>query len=119
MTNSMDNVQAYGKESMDAAMKSLGMFSKSVQAIALETADYSKRSLEQGTAAMEKILGAKSLDTAVQAQSDYLKTAFEGFIAQSNRMSELYADLAKEMFKPYEGILGKAPAMPFGTQAGS
>jgi phasin family protein len=88
-------------------MKQLGTVSKGWQAIATEFADYSKKSFEDGSAALEKLIGAKSLEKAIEVQSDYLKSAYEGFVAQSTKMGELYTDLAKEAYKPLEGILAK------------
>ena len=77
--------------------------SKGAQAIAVEAADYAKKSFEQSTATLEKLVGAKTLDKAIEIQTDYLKTAYEGFVAQSTKLGELYANLAKEAFKPFEG----------------
>jgi hypothetical protein len=107
MVKNMDEVQQYGKDSMDAAMKSFGAVSKSLQAIAVEVADYSKKVFEQGTAAGEKLVGAKSLDKAFEVQSDYAKSCYEGFVAEATKLGELYADLAKEAYKPFESQLGK------------
>ena len=36
-----------------------------------------------------------------------MKSAYEGFVAQATKMGELYVDLAKEAYKPYEGYLSK------------
>ncbi|RAI42890.1 phasin family protein [Rhodoplanes roseus] len=113
----LDNVQGFSKDGMDAAMKSFGAVSQSVQAIAAETADFSKKSFEQGAEVLEKLLAVKSVEKAVELQSDYLKSSYEAFIAQSNRMSELYAELAKEIYKPFEGLAGKLPTSPFMGQA--
>jgi Pyridine nucleotide-disulphide oxidoreductase, dimerisation domain len=33
-----------------------------------------------------------------------LRTAYEGFVAHATKIGELYADLAKELYKPIEGI---------------
>lgn len=103
-----DDMQKFGKDGSDATMKAWGAVSKSAQAIAVEMAEYSKRAFEDGAAATEKLLGAKSLDKAVEVQSDYFKTAYEGFVAQSTRLGELYSDLAQEMYKPFEGYAAKA-----------
>ena len=111
MVKNMDEVQQFGKENMDAALKSFGAWSKSMQAIAIEVADYSKRSFEQGTAAAEKLIGAKSLDKAFEVQSDYMKNSYEGFVAQAGRLGELYADLAKEAYRPFESQLGKVASV--------
>jgi hypothetical protein len=119
MNLSLETLPGFSKDSMDTAMKSFGALSHSVQAIAAETADYSKKSFEHGAETLEKMLGAKSLDKAVELQSDYLKASYESFIAQSQRLSELYGDLAKQVFKPLEGFAGKFPASPFTSQAGS
>jgi hypothetical protein len=106
MLKNFDDVQRYGKEHMDSTMKAWGQVSKGVQAIAAETADYSKRSFEEGSAALERLLGAKSLEKAIEIQTAYARTAYEGFVAQATKMGELYADLAKESYKPFETFTG-------------
>jgi hypothetical protein len=110
MIKNFDDVQKMSKDGFDATMKSFGAFSKASQAIAAEFADYSKKSFEEGTKVMEKLLGAKSLDKAIEIQTDYAKTAYEGFVAQASKIGELYADFAKEVYKPFEGYVAKAPA---------
>ncbi len=107
MVQSAEELQKLGKDNMDTAMKSFGSLSKGMQAIALEVADYSKSSFEQGTAALEKLLGAKSLDQAIEIQQTYLKTAYEGAVAQATKIGELYSALAKEAYKPYETAFSK------------
>jgi len=110
MLKNFDDVQKYGKDNMDATMKVWGQMSKSVQAIAAETADYSKKSFEEGSATLEKLFGAKSLDKAIEIQTAYAKSAYEGFVAQATKLGELYADLARETYKPFESFAAKMPA---------
>lgn len=111
MLKNFEDFQKLGKDNVDVAMKQLGTVSKGWQTIATEVADYSKKSFEEGSAALEKLLGAKSLEKAIEIQSDYVKTAYEGFVAQATKMGELYTDLAKESYKPIEGMIAKvAPA---------
>jgi hypothetical protein len=105
---SFDDMQKFGKDSADATMKSWGALSKSAQAIAVEMADYSKKAFEDGAAATEKLFGAKSLEKAVEVQSEYVKTAYEGFVSQSAKLGELYSDLAQEAYKPFESYVNKA-----------
>jgi phasin family protein len=88
-------------------MKQFGTVSKGWQAIASEFADYSKKSFEDGSAALEKLFGAKSLEKAIEVQSEYAKTSYEGFVAEATKLGELYTDLAKESYKPFEGLLAK------------
>src|ERR1700752_3873872 len=101
MLKNFDDMQKYGKDNMDATMKMWGQISKGFQTIAAETADYSKKSFEEGSATLEKLLGAKSLEKAIEIQTAYAKTAYEGFVAQATKIGELYADLAKESYKTF------------------
>jgi hypothetical protein len=111
MLKNFEDIQKLGKDNVDTAMKQFGSVSKGWQAIATEFADYSKKSFEDGSAALEKLFGAKSLEKAIEVQSDYVKTAYEGFVAEATKIGELYTDLAKETYKPLEGIMSKvAPA---------
>ena len=107
MLKNFEDIQKLGKDNVDVAMQQIGTVSKGWQAIAAEFADYSKKSFEDGSAALEKLFGAKSLEKAIEVQSDYLKSAYEGFVAQSTKMGELYTDLAKETYKPLEGFIAK------------
>jgi hypothetical protein len=104
----IDEMQKFGKDNVDATLKSFGALSKASQAIATEVADYSKKSFEDGTKVVEKLFGAKSFDKAIEIQADYAKTAYEGFVAQATKIGELYADLAKETYKPFEAYVAKA-----------
>jgi phasin family protein len=108
MLKNIEDFQKLGKDNVDVAMKQLGTVSKGWQTLASETAGFSKQSLEDGAAHVEKLFGAKSLDKAMEIQTDYAKTAYEGFVAQATKMGELYADLAKETYKPFESYMAKA-----------
>ena len=108
MLNNLEDMQKLGKSNLDATMKSFGALSKSTQEIAAELADYSKKSFEDGSKALEKLLGAKTPEQAIQIQTEYAKTACEGFITQMTKIGELYTDLAKENFKSFENNLSTA-----------
>jgi hypothetical protein len=108
MITGFEDFQKLGRTNMDVALKSFGNLSKGMQAIALEMADYSKRSFEEGAAVAEKLAGAKSLDKAVEIQSEFVRNSYEGFFAQATKIGELYADLAKEAYKPLEGAVAKS-----------
>jgi hypothetical protein len=111
MLKNFEDIQKLGKENIDTCVKQFGTVSKSWQTIATEVADYSKKSFEDGSAALEKLLGAKTLEKAIEVQGEYAKSAYEGFVAQATKMGELYTDLAKESYKPLEGMMAKvAPA---------
>lgn len=105
---SFDDVQKLSRENVDAALKSFGVVSKGFQAIAVEVADYSKKSLEDSSALVEKLLGVKTIDKAIEVQSAFVKSSYETYLARVTKIGELYADIAKESYKPVETALAKA-----------
>ena len=107
MAYEFEEIQKYGKEQFDAATATTTSFAKALQTIATETAEYSKKAFESNSAFLEKLLGAKSLDSAIQIQSEYWKTSYADFVAQATKMGELYSTLAKEAFKPFETMFAK------------
>jgi phasin family protein len=107
MFNNLEAFQAFGKEHLEATAASASNVTKSLQAIAAEAGDYSKKSLEQNTAFVEKLLGVRKLDEAVALQQDFAKSAYEGFVSQMTKMGELYTGLAKEAFRPVENAVAK------------
>jgi len=106
-----EDMQKLGKDNMEMAMNSFGALTKSAQAIAAEVVDYTKKSVEGSAAAWEKLLGAKSLEKAMEVQGEYLKSSYEDFVAEATKLGELYVDLAKEAYKPFESAMAKASAM--------
>jgi phasin family protein len=107
MVKNFEDMQKLGKDNMDATLTSFGVLSKGFQAIAVEMADYTRKAFEDSTAATEKLFGAKSLDKAIEVQSEYVKTAYENFVAQATKFGELYAGLAQEVYKPFEATMTK------------
>jgi hypothetical protein len=106
MTN--EDMPKSGDTSKDLAFCSLGAFTKGAQAIAVEVVDYSKRSTESTAAAWEKLMGANSLEKAIEVQTEYLNASYEDFVAEASKLGELYVDLAKETYKPFDVLLSKA-----------
>jgi phasin family protein len=82
-------------------------FPVSIQTIANAYGDYTRKSLEETTSFIEKLTGVRSLDKAIEIQAEFAKQAYETFIAESQRICELYSELARQIFKPFAGLLAK------------
>jgi hypothetical protein len=108
MVKNLEDMQKFGKDNMDATLKTFGALTKSAQAIMVEMADYSKKSFEDGSKALEKLLGAKTVEKAIEIQTDYAKQSYDSFVAEATKIGELFADMAKESYKPFEGYVAKA-----------
>ncbi len=107
MPQPFEDANKLGKEFLEANLKSLATLSKSVQAIAAETGEYTKKSFETGSAALEKLFSAQSLDKAFEIQTDFAKKAYEGFVAEATKLGELYTETARDAYKPFEGLVAK------------
>jgi hypothetical protein len=82
-------------------------FPISIQTIANAYGDYTKKSLHDTRSFVEKLMGVRSLDKAVEIQIDFARQAYESFVAESQKISGLYGELAKQIFKPLEGFVAK------------
>ena len=105
MINGFEDVQKVGREGMNRALQSFGAVSKGWQTLASETAGFSKQSFEDGAAHVEKLLGAKSIDVAFEAQTDFVRASYEKAVGQAARFGELYLDLVKDAAKPFEDFV--------------
>jgi hypothetical protein len=82
-------------------------FPISIQTIANAYGDYTKKSLHDTRSFVEKLMGVRSLDKAVVIQIEFARQAYETFVAESQKISGLYGELAKQIFKPLEGFVAK------------
>ena len=86
MLKGFEEFQKVGKDGFDAAVKSFGEMNKGFQAIAAEVTDYSKKAFEDGTRAFEQLIGATSVEQAVEIQSTYAKKAYDTYIAEMSKI---------------------------------
>ncbi len=95
-------VQKIGTEQLESKTSAASSFLDTLQEIAAEASDYSKRSLENRSSFVTKLLGATTFENAIQVQSEHAKASYASFMAFSMKMAELRASLAKTFFKPIE-----------------
>jgi hypothetical protein len=100
-----------GKDSMMVKIEEIQQYGTSlqsgVQAIATAYGDYTKKSFEDTKSYVEKLSGVKSIDKVIEVQTEFAKSAYEMFVAESQKIAGLYTDLAKQTFKPLESIAAK------------
>lgn len=113
---SFDEANKKGKEAMDAMLKNYAEIAKGFQAIATEASEYSKKSFQDTVSHMESLAGVKSVEGALELQTSFVKGAYEGFVAEATKLTEMYADLAKSAYKPYEAPVTK-PSKATGVPA--
>jgi phasin family protein len=110
MLKGFEEFQKVGKDGFDAAVRSFGEMNKGFQAIAAEVTDYSKKAFEDSTRAFEQLIGAKSIEQAIEIQSQYAKKAYDAYVAEMSKLGEMYVGLAKDAYKPVEAAFTKKVA---------
>ena len=96
-----------GNKQSDPAAASGNALSVDFQTLATAYGNYTKKSFEQTQAFVEKLSGVRSLDKAVEIQTEFAKQAYETFVTESQKIRELYRGLAKQNLRPFEGIAAK------------
>ncbi len=101
-----------GEAALDMTLNALGLWTKSAQAIAIEVIDYTTKSAESSAAAWERLVGAKSLESAFEVQSQFARSAYEEFVAEAAKLGELYVEFAREAYAPLRTAFAEPAATP-------
>lgn len=81
----------------------------SLQTIANAYRDYTRKSFEEFGSFFEQLTGARSLDKAMEVQTEFVKRAYENSVAESQKIRELHRKLARQTLEPFGGLVGKTP----------
>ena len=74
-----------------------------MQTIANAYRDFTRKSLQANRSYVETMMGVRSLDKAVEVQTDFAKQAYVNFVAESQKICGLYSELAKQTLKRRAG----------------
>lgn len=104
----LSQLQDESREQINAASSFMTSFPSGCHAIATAYGDYAKQSFEDTRSFVEKLAGVKSVGKAIELQTDFTKSSFETFMAESQKISALYRDLAAQSYRPFGDFLAKA-----------
>jgi len=102
---------SFGQENLDAVMKSSEVAMKAAEGINAEVTAFSKKSFEDSVAAAKDLTTAKSATDFFEKQGAFMKTSFEGFMAQATKMNEMFGQTAKEVSAPLNARVTAAQDM--------
>jgi phasin family protein len=91
---------AYGKENVDAVMKSNAIFVKGLQDINTVLFGLAQTSLEDSVAATQKLFGCKTVADVMDTQAYLAKTGVAKAIEDSQKISELTAKVVEAASQP-------------------
>jgi hypothetical protein len=105
--NKVEQFQKPVEEHNDAAMASANTLAASIKTITTAHAEYTKKLFQDGSDFFSKLTRLNSTGEAMKLQNEYTKSAYEAFATESKKFFELYSDLARQTFKPFEGLIAK------------
>ena len=93
-------MNSFGKENFEALVASSTAATKGIEAISARAVAYSKTALEAHMSAAKSIMTSKSVQELVEKQSEYARSAFDGYVAELTSLSDLMSGFAKDAMKP-------------------
>jgi hypothetical protein len=102
--------QKVSKEGFDAAVRSYAEWNKGLQALATRVTENTKRAFEDTTRTWEQLVGAKSVEQAIEIQSQYAKRAYDAYVAEASKLGDWYAETMRNASKPFEQTVAKKTA---------
>jgi phasin family protein len=86
----------------EAASRSFTEANKGFQALAAEMMEYSKAAFDDAIHTWEQLIGVRSLEQAMQIQSDYAKRVYENHMAELKKLGEMTVGMVRDASKPVE-----------------
>ena len=83
-------------------LKSANAAGKGVETINSEVFSYARKSIEESMAATKAIMAAKSVDEAIQLQSEFSKSAFETYVDELAKFGDMALAAAKGAAEPLQ-----------------
>jgi hypothetical protein len=94
--------QKAAESGFEAASRSFGEANKGFQALAAEMMEYSKAAFDDAIHTWEQLIGVRSLEQAIQIQSDYAKRVYENHMAELKKLGEMCVGMLRDASKPVE-----------------
>jgi hypothetical protein len=95
-------VQDRLQSGFEAASRSFTEANKGFRAVATEMTEYSKAAFDDVIRTWEQLIGARSLEQAMQIQSDYAKRAYENHMAELSKLGQMYMGMVGDASKSVE-----------------
>ena len=86
----------------EAASRSFSEANKGFQTLAAEMMEYSKAAFDDAIRTWEQLIGVRSLEQAMQIQSDYAKRVYENHMAELKKLGEMCVGMVRDTTKPVE-----------------
>jgi phasin family protein len=96
----LSDLNGQSKANLEAVVASVTAATKGAETLGAQAISFSKKSMEDHMAAARALTSARSVQEAVELQTNWAKSAMEAYIAQLNAASETVAASVKETLTP-------------------
>ena len=94
------DLAAFGKANFAAMIQANQILAKGFEELSKEMVSQTQLSLETAASAAKAMFSARSLKDVVELNADYTKSAFDKFVANSTRLSELGVKVTTDALAP-------------------
>jgi phasin family protein len=94
------DLNTHSKKNLEAVVASVTAATKGVETLGAHAMAYGKKSMDDNVAAAKTLASAKSVQEVVELQTAFAKTAFEAYMAEVGKMSEIVAASFKDSLSP-------------------
>ncbi len=95
-----DAVAAAGKGNVEAAVAAGTVAAKGFEAIGSEVMALTKTCVEDGIAATNAVMGAKTYKEVVDLQAEYAQASLQSFLAAGTRLGEMSVKMTNDVLEP-------------------
>ena len=98
--STLNQLNDVSKRNLEAVVTSLTAATRGAESLGAQAMNYGKSSMEQSAEAARALTAARSIQEAVELQTNYARTALESYLTEMNRMSETVAASVKDSLQP-------------------
>lgn len=103
-----EEMNDFAKGNLEAMVESGRIAAKGVETLGQEAAEYSRKSFEHATAAMKSMASVKSPTELFKLQSDYVRSAFDAYVAEASKATEHMLKLSSDAMQPLSNRMAVA-----------
>jgi phasin family protein len=97
-----DQFVSFSKDTAEAVIKSANAAGKGLETINSEVFSYTRKSIEDGIVASKAIMASKSVNEAIQLQSEYSNAAFETYVDELAKFGDLALAITRSAATPLQ-----------------
>jgi phasin family protein len=97
---SIEEFNDFNRGNIEALVQAGKAAAQGFEKLAQGAVEYSKKSLEEGTAAVRTLSAAKTPNEFFAAQNEYAKSYFDNLVAEMSRVTETSLKVMGEVFEP-------------------